>query len=81
MVLYQKALQKGLQAYIQADRFAPCRWTAPGVPPVFTEDTKDEDPLFGAENVTKDTKIDDVDDDFDMSSVIEDGEIEGDMSS
>ncbi|KAH7306984.1 hypothetical protein KP509_22G041000 [Ceratopteris richardii] len=43
MVLYEKALQKGLQAYIQADRFAPCRWTAPGVPPVFDEDVKDDD--------------------------------------
>ncbi|MCO5563621.1 hypothetical protein L7F22_017268 [Adiantum nelumboides] len=46
MVLYEKALRKGLQAYIQADRFAPCRWTAPGVPPVYDEDSKDEDLLL-----------------------------------
>lgn len=41
MVLYQYALVKGLQSYIQADRFAPSRWSAPGVPPVYDEDTKD----------------------------------------
>ncbi|CBI38730.3 unnamed protein product, partial [Vitis vinifera] len=33
MVLYQSALCKGLQSYIQADRFAPSRWAAPGVLP------------------------------------------------
>lgn len=42
-VLYHFALEKGLQSYIQADRFAPSRWAAPGVPPVFDEDTKDSD--------------------------------------
>ncbi|CAM6105698.1 unnamed protein product [Calypogeia fissa] len=42
-VLYQYALEKGLQSYIQADRFAPSRWAAPGVPPVFDEETKDTD--------------------------------------
>ncbi|CAK9143614.1 unnamed protein product [Ilex paraguariensis] len=41
MVLYQYALRKGLQPYIQADRFAPSRWAAPGVLPVFDEDNKD----------------------------------------
>ncbi len=44
-VLYQYALEKGLQSYIQADRFAPSRWAAPGVPPVFDEDTKDGEEL------------------------------------
>lgn len=42
-VLYQHALEKGLQSYIQADRFAPSRWAAPGVPPAFDEDLRDGD--------------------------------------
>ncbi|XP_047315679.1 endoribonuclease Dicer homolog 1 [Impatiens glandulifera] len=46
MVLYQFALEKGLQSYIQADRFAPSRWAAPGVLPVFDEDTKDSEMPF-----------------------------------
>ncbi|KAJ9171599.1 hypothetical protein P3X46_014942 [Hevea brasiliensis] len=46
MILYQYALNKGLQSYIQADRFAPSRWAAPGVLPVFDEDTKDGDCTF-----------------------------------
>lgn len=88
MVLYQKALQKGLQAYIQADRFAPCRWAAPGVPPVFDEDTKDGDDIFGL-NVHKDKDADnevektsecEMDEIIDDDSM-EDGEIEGDSSS
>lgn len=91
MVLYQKALQKGLQAYIQADRFAPCRWTAPGVPPVFDEDTKDEDNIFGVDMqkdacIEKDVKnkrnkVEEIDDGEDDVSTTEDGEIEGDLSS
>lgn len=89
MVLYQKALQRGLQAYIQADRFAPCRWAAPGVPPVFDEDTKDEDNMLrldtckdedlGKEMVMVEGNIEGIDND-DTSSM-EDGEIEGDSSS
>ncbi|KAJ4773845.1 Endoribonuclease Dicer [Rhynchospora pubera] len=43
MALYQYALNKGLQSYIQADRFAPSRWAAPGVLPVFDEDSKEFD--------------------------------------
>ncbi|XP_078448169.1 dicer-like 1 isoform X2 [Wolffia australiana] len=43
MMLYQCALKKGLQSYIQADRFAPSRWSAPGVPPVFDDDDDDHD--------------------------------------
>lgn len=88
-VLYQYALDKGLQSYIQADRFAPSRWAAPGVPPVFDEDTKDGD------DSDKDTKsagagevvevvgeegeiiVTELDDDL---SNMEDGEIEGDSS-
>ncbi|KAK8288841.1 hypothetical protein V6Z11_D07G147800 [Gossypium hirsutum] len=55
MVLYQYALNKGLQSYIQADRFAPSRWAAPGVLPVFDEDTKDGDTsLFDQEHATAD---------------------------
>ncbi|KAL3730958.1 hypothetical protein ACJRO7_027909 [Eucalyptus globulus] len=40
MVLYEYALNKGLQSYNQADRFAPSRWSAPGVLPVFDEDKR-----------------------------------------
>ncbi|KAF9590983.1 hypothetical protein IFM89_000528 [Coptis chinensis] len=48
MVLYQFAQNKRLQSFIQADRFAPSRWAAPGVLPVFDEDTKDADTfIFG----------------------------------
>ncbi|XP_057531820.1 endoribonuclease Dicer homolog 1 isoform X2 [Amaranthus tricolor] len=83
LVLYHHALEKGLQSYIQADRFAPSRWAAPGVPPVFDEDTKEEESsLFDQEKTN--LKIDhervnnyDVDDDQEM----EDGEVEGDSSS
>ncbi|KAI4328995.1 hypothetical protein L6164_021304 [Bauhinia variegata] len=52
-VLYQYALTKELQSYIQADRFAPSRWAAPGVLPVFDEDTKEgESTLFDQEGGT-----------------------------
>nr|XP_016481139.1 PREDICTED: endoribonuclease Dicer homolog 1 [Nicotiana tabacum] len=50
MVLYQYALNKGLQSYIQADRFSPSRWAAPGVLPVYDEDTNEEElSIFGHE--------------------------------
>ncbi|KAL3683909.1 hypothetical protein R1sor_001931 [Riccia sorocarpa] len=88
-VLYQYALDRGLQSYIQADRFAPSRWAAPGVPPVFDEETKDGDELDSdgkVENPVTDDKGEGtnneeslveeiIDDDY-----MEDGEIEGDSS-
>lgn len=84
LVLYQYALSKGLQSYIQADRFAPSRWAAPGVLPVFDEDIKDGDSsLFDQDkSLAEDNKpgighnCNDYEDD-DM----EDGELEGDSSS
>lgn len=83
LVLYQYALCKGLQSYIQADRFAPSRWAAPGVLPVFDEDTKDGDSsLFDQEKSVAEDKLgtdknyNEYEDD-DM----EDGELEGDSSS
>lgn len=92
-VLYQFALEKGLQSYIQADRFAPSRWAAPGVPPVFDEDTKDGDDNEKEKKaqgvreqedgaVEESGKIESVveeliEDDLDN---MEDGEIEGDSS-
>ncbi|ERN08097.1 endoribonuclease Dicer homolog 1 [Amborella trichopoda] len=83
IVLYQYALSKGLQSYIQADRFAPSRWAAPGVPPVFDEDTKDsESTLLGQDSFASKTEQiksfydDDIEEDVDM----EDGEIESDSS-
>uniref|UniRef100_A0A5B7C3V7 Endoribonuclease Dicer homolog 1 n=1 Tax=Davidia involucrata TaxID=16924 RepID=A0A5B7C3V7_DAVIN len=82
MVLYQYALNKGLQSFVQADRFAPSRWAAPGVLPVFDEDTKEaESSLFDqdrslAETVSgKDRLCDGYDDEM------EDGELESDSSS
>ncbi|XP_050238979.1 endoribonuclease Dicer homolog 1 [Mercurialis annua] len=82
MVLYQFALVKGLQSYIQADRFAPSRWAAPGVLPVFDEDTKDGDFLFGQEKSLSDDKprVDNADDGYENDE-IEDGELESDSSS
>ncbi|KAK9145881.1 hypothetical protein Sjap_005784 [Stephania japonica] len=82
MVLYQYALTKGLQSYIQADRFAPSRWAAPGVPPVFDEDTKDTDTsLFGDgtppdDSESKKALYENGLEDEDM----EDGEVESDSS-
>ncbi|CAN8306466.1 unnamed protein product [Cochlearia groenlandica] len=75
MVLYQHALVKGLQSYIQADRFAPSRWSAPGVPPVFDEDIKDGGSSFFDEEQKPEKS--DVFEDGEM----EDGELEGDLSS
>nr|XP_010934025.1 endoribonuclease Dicer homolog 1 [Elaeis guineensis] len=82
MVLYQYALNKRLQFYIQADRFAPSRWAAPGVLPVFDEDTKEsESSIFGEECPAAETERqkDFYDDDYE-ENIREDGEIEGDSS-
>ncbi|BAT80376.1 Endoribonuclease Dicer-like protein [Vigna angularis] len=81
MVLYQYALSRGLQSYIQADRFAPSRWAAPGVLPVFDEDTKDgESSLFDQErSISKTEKMDCHTDGYDDE--MEDGELESDSSS
>ncbi|CAN6483899.1 unnamed protein product [Victoria cruziana] len=83
MVLYQYALNKGLQSYIQADRFAPSRWAAPGVLPVFDEDTKEvSSSLFvGPECSDAEKKLSQssYSDDFE-DDAMEDGEIEGDSS-
>ncbi|KAG0625971.1 hypothetical protein M758_2G092600 [Ceratodon purpureus] len=88
-VLYSYALEKGLQSYIQADRFAPSRWAAPGVPPVFDEDTKDGDdsdketkPAVPGEVVEIEGEegeivVKEISNDL---SNMEDGEIEGDSS-
>lgn len=79
MVLYQFALGKELQSYIQADRFAPSRWAAPGVLPVFDEDTKETDAsLFEPDEnwMGKDQSADGYEDEE-----IEDGELESDSSS
>lgn len=82
MVLYQYALNKGLQSYIQADRFAPSRWAAPGVLPVFDEDTKDGDTsLFDQEHATADVLPVKVLGDGFEDEDMEDGEIESDSSS
>ncbi|GMP43986.1 hypothetical protein CsSME_00013129 [Camellia sinensis var. sinensis] len=83
MVLYQYALNKGLQSYIQADRFAPSRWAAPGVLPVFDEDIKETgSSLFDNERALGVTVpggaqgADGYEDDE-----MEDGELESDSSS
>ncbi|KAH9627009.1 hypothetical protein KSS87_020660 [Heliosperma pusillum] len=81
MILYHHALGRGLQSYIQADRFAPSRWAAPGVLPVFDEDSKDEE-SFLFDHEKSDAKIglerDEISYDDDE---MEDGELEGDSSS
>ncbi|CAL2242212.1 unnamed protein product [Prunus armeniaca] len=80
MVLYQYALKKGLQSYIQADRFSPSRWAAPGVLPVFDEYTKDEESsLFDHEDgpVGEINRSGDAYEDDEL----EDGELESDSSS
>ncbi|KAL3819351.1 hypothetical protein ACJIZ3_005256 [Penstemon smallii] len=83
MVLYQHALSKGLQSYIQADRFAPSRWAAPGVLPVFDEDTKDAESSFFDEEVGFDEslKTKKMNDDEYEEYEMEDGELESDSSS
>ncbi|KAM7472370.1 hypothetical protein LguiA_010553 [Lonicera macranthoides] len=83
MILFQYALNKGLQSYIQADRFAPSRWAAPGVLPVFDEDTKETDSSLFDQDETlngtapgKDREVNGFEDDE-----MEDGELESDSSS
>lgn len=87
MVLYQYALEKGLQSYIQADRFAPSRWAAPGVLPVFDEeDTRETElslfnddklPLSQTAALQGQGASAEYEDDYEM----EDGELENDSSS
>ncbi|KNA02693.1 hypothetical protein SOVF_216260, partial [Spinacia oleracea] len=84
MILYHHALEKGLQSYIQADRFAPSRWAAPGVLPVFDEDIKEgESSLFGQEKGNAKTGLEkDVNNNYDDDDdEMEDGEVESDSSS
>lgn len=83
MVLYQCALKKGLQSYIQADRFAPSRWAAPGVLPVFDEDIKEtESSFFHNERALTETVPEDGNgDDGYEDNEMEDGELESDSSS
>ncbi|KAL6982180.1 Dicer-like protein 1 [Sarracenia purpurea var. burkii] len=81
MVLYQYALKKGLQSYIQADRFAPSRWAAPGVLPVFDEDVKEtESSLFDNDSESSRTIPGEGDDGYEDDEM-EDGELESDSSS
>lgn len=83
MVLYHYALSKGLQSYIQADRFAPSRWAAPGVQPVFDEDTKDaESSFFDQDGSRAETEhgMDLCSDGYENDEM-EDGELESDSSS
>ncbi|XP_050385155.1 endoribonuclease Dicer homolog 1 [Argentina anserina] len=80
MVLYQHALKKGLQSYIQADRFAPSRWGAPGVLPVFDEYTKDEELFLFDQDDVNGRKTDDPVNEFEDDE-LEDGELESDLSS
>lgn len=80
VVLYQYALEKGLQSYIQADRFAPSRWAAPGVLPVFDEDTKEAESSFFDQGVDSDECFRRKHDD-EYEDEMEDGELESDSSS
>ncbi|XP_042041645.1 endoribonuclease Dicer homolog 1-like [Salvia splendens] len=80
IVLYQYALVKGLQSYIQADRFAPSRWAAPGVLPVFDEDTKEDSSSFFDQEVNSDGSFRRKHDD-EYEDEMEDGELESDSSS
>ncbi|CAI9103564.1 OLC1v1002075C1 [Oldenlandia corymbosa var. corymbosa] len=75
MVLYQFALSKGLQSYIQADRFAPSRWAAPGVLPVFDEDVREGETSLFSENLPT------GDGGYDDDEGIEDGELEEESDS
>ncbi|PAN51890.1 hypothetical protein PAHAL_9G627400 [Panicum hallii] len=79
MILYQYALNKSLQTYIQADRFAPSRWAAPGVLPVFDEETRDSEPSIFEESSPRCELHKDSYEDY-ADSMQEDGEIEGDSS-
>ncbi|KAG0553066.1 hypothetical protein BDA96_01G563200 [Sorghum bicolor] len=81
MILYQYALDKNLQSYIQADRFAPSRWAAPGVLPVFDEETRDSEPSIFDEEFAPSRELEKSSyDDYEEDSMQEDGEIEGDSS-
>lgn len=81
VVLYQYALDKGLQSYIQADRFAPSRWAAPGVLPVFDEDTKEAELSFFDQGVDSDESFRRKHDDEYEEDEMEEGELESDSSS
>ncbi|CAA0826798.1 Endoribonuclease Dicer homolog 1 [Striga hermonthica] len=83
IILYQFALGKGLQSYIQADRFAPSRWAAPGVLPIFDEDTREEESfLFESEVDSNGTSSKTIhDSDIYEEYEFEDGELESDSSS
>lgn len=83
IVLYQFALDRGLQSYIQADRFAPSRWAAPGVLPVFDEDIKEEESsLFDQEVDSGESLRKKIHDGLEYEEYeMEDGELEGDSSS
>uniref|UniRef100_A0A0D9VNU3 Endoribonuclease Dicer homolog 1 n=1 Tax=Leersia perrieri TaxID=77586 RepID=A0A0D9VNU3_9ORYZ len=79
IVLYGYALQKNLQSYIQADRFAPSRWAAPGVLPVFDEESREYEPSIFDEEPTGCELQKNSYDDY-AENMQEDGEIEGDSS-
>ncbi|KAL8464928.1 hypothetical protein ACS0TY_034422 [Phlomoides rotata] len=82
IVLYQYALDKGLQSYIQADRFAPSRWAAPGVLPVFDEDTKEEESSFFDGEVESDMSLRKHHENGEYEEYeMEDGELESDSGS
>ncbi|XP_073295374.1 endoribonuclease Dicer homolog 1 isoform X1 [Primulina huaijiensis] len=83
MVLYRYALNKGLQSYIQADRFAPSRWASPGVLPVFDEDTKEADSSLFYEEIDSDERLSRKIHNTDgyEEDEMEDGELESDSSS
>lgn len=83
MVLYQYALNKGLQSYIQADRFAPSRWAAPGVLPVFDEEMKETEASLFDPQILHDDMRAGQDQDYGLyeDDELEDGELESDSSS
>ncbi|KAL2468872.1 Endoribonuclease Dicer-like protein 1 [Forsythia ovata] len=83
MVLYQYALNKGLQSYIQADRFAPSRWASPGVLPVFDEDTKEAGSSLFEQEIGPHEGLGRKAHDGDgyEEAEMEDGELESDSSS
>jgi endoribonuclease Dicer len=85
MVLFRYALDKKLQSYIQADRFAPSRWAAPGVLPVFDENSKESDSSFLFEPENGDEKVNNNTNNrggvFEDDEEMEDGELEESDSS
>ncbi|XP_051136464.1 endoribonuclease Dicer homolog 1 isoform X2 [Andrographis paniculata] len=82
VVLYQYSLNKCLQSYIQADRFAPSRWAAPGVLPVFDEDIKEDRSFFDEEMGADESSRRRIrgDDEYEEDDM-EDGELESDSGS